>query len=208
MGCARDHRIVNLTVPRNHPLLCIFAQLHSIKCRGCMQVYSVAGSDLCLTGTAEVPLGGMLIDQIIPEEQLPLRMVAIGHCFRAESGSAGAPKITAILPEYQISLLSGVPCLSSSSNNRKLYARMLGAGMASKGLYRVHQFSKVEMFIVSTEHQSEGLLSELCQIEEEMFSELGLHYRVLVVLRAPVTLPSVSHSFSHPQLSPESLTPL
>ena len=56
-----------------------------------MQVYSVAGSDLCLTGTAEVPLGGMLIDQIIPEEQLPLRMVAFGHCFRAESGSAGAP---------------------------------------------------------------------------------------------------------------------
>ena len=70
--------------------------------------------------------------------------------------------------------------------------------MASKGLYRVHQFSKVEMFIVSTEHQSEGLLSELCRIEEEMFSELGLHYRVLVVLQASVTIPSVSHSFPKP----------
>ena len=57
---------------------------------------------------------------------------------------------------------------------------MVCAGTASKGLYRVHQFSKVEMFIVSTEAQSEGLLSELCQIEEEIFTELGLHYKVLV----------------------------
>ena len=46
---------------------------------------------MCLTGTAEVPLAGMLLDQIIPEDQLPMRMVAFGHCFRAESGSAGAP---------------------------------------------------------------------------------------------------------------------
>ena len=103
MCCVRDHCIVNLTIPRNHSVLCIFGQLHLIKYRGCMQVYSVAGSDLCLTGTAEVPLGGMLIDQIIPEERLPLRMVAFGHCFRAESGSAGTHNITAILPENQIS---------------------------------------------------------------------------------------------------------
>ncbi len=58
-----------------------------------MQVYSVEGTDMCLTGTAEVPLAGMLLDQIIPEDQLPMRMVAFGHCFRAESGSAGAPCI-------------------------------------------------------------------------------------------------------------------
>lgn len=58
--------------------------------RAGLQVYAVEGSEMCLTGTAEVPLGGMLMDQIIPEEQLPMRMVAFGHCFRAESGSAGA----------------------------------------------------------------------------------------------------------------------
>ena len=56
-----------------------------------VQVYSVEGTDMCLTGTAEVPLAGMLLDQIIPEDQLPMRMVAFGHCFRAESGSAGTP---------------------------------------------------------------------------------------------------------------------
>ena len=44
---------------------------------------------MCLTGTAEVPLGGLFMDDINMEEKLPIRMVAFGHCFRAESGSAG-----------------------------------------------------------------------------------------------------------------------
>ena len=54
------------------------------------QVYSVRGMPLCLTGTAEVPLGAVYMDQIIPEEHLPIRMAAYGHCFRTEAGSAGA----------------------------------------------------------------------------------------------------------------------
>lgn len=35
------------------------------------------------------------------------------------------------------------------------------AGAATRGLYRVHQFSKVEMFIISTPEQSEKL-HEVC----------------------------------------------
>ncbi len=54
------------------------------------------------------------------------------------------------------------------------------AGSASKGLYRVHQFSKVEMFVLCTPQQSEALLQELCDLEEEMFAELGLHFKILV----------------------------
>ena len=38
---------------------------------------------------------------------------------------------------------------------------------------------QVEMFIVSTPEQSEGLLQELVSIEQEMFAELGLHFKVL-----------------------------
>lgn len=53
-------------------------------------------------------------------------------------------------------------------------------GSADRGLYRVHQFSKVEMFVLSTPDQSEGILEDLCSIEEEIFQELGLHYKVLV----------------------------
>lgn len=46
-------------------------------------------SPLCLTGTAEVPLGGVYMDRILAEEQLPIKMAAFGHCFRTEAGAAG-----------------------------------------------------------------------------------------------------------------------
>ncbi len=54
-----------------------------------------------------------------------------------------------------------------------------GAGQYSKGLYRVHQFSKLEMFIFCLPEQSEELHRELLAIEEEIFSGLGLAYRVI-----------------------------
>ena len=54
-----------------------------------LQVYSVRDSLLCLTGTAEVPLGAYHMDQILGEAQLPIKMAAFGHCFRTEAGSGG-----------------------------------------------------------------------------------------------------------------------
>mmetsp|Transcript_27852 Transcript_27852/g.52986 ORF Transcript_27852/g.52986 Transcript_27852/m.52986 type:complete len:517 (+) Transcript_27852:145-1695(+) len=104
------------------------------------QVYSVEGMDLCLAGTAEIPLGGMYMDKVVEEKDLPVKMVAFGHCFRTEAGAAGS---------------------------------------ASKGLYRVHQFSKVEMFVLATPEQSDALHEELILLEEEMFGELGLHFKTL-----------------------------
>ena len=56
----------------------------------------------------------------------------------------------------------------------------MAAGSASRGLYRVHQFSKVEMFVVCTPEQSEALLEDLADMEKEMFTELGLHFQILV----------------------------
>ena len=52
-------------------------------------------------------------------------------------------------------------------------------GRASRGLYRVHQFTKVEMFAFSTPTQSESLLDEFCQIECDIFDGLGIPYRVV-----------------------------
>ena len=52
-------------------------------------------------------------------------------------------------------------------------------GRESYGLYRVHQFTKVEMFIVSTPEQSEALHQELLQIEEAIFQALEIPYRVI-----------------------------
>ncbi|KAK5576725.1 hypothetical protein RB653_007869 [Dictyostelium firmibasis] len=55
----------------------------------------------------------------------------------------------------------------------------VGRGLQNKGIYRVHQFSKVEMFIISKPNQSNQLLEDLLNIQIELFSELGLHFRVL-----------------------------
>ncbi len=52
-------------------------------------------------------------------------------------------------------------------------------GKYSKGLYRVHQFSKTEMFIYCKPEDSERLHEEILRIEEEIYQELELPYRVL-----------------------------
>ncbi len=54
-----------------------------------LQVYGVRDSLLCLTGTAEVPLGAYHMDQILGQTQLPIKMAAFGHCFRTEAGAGG-----------------------------------------------------------------------------------------------------------------------
>lgn len=54
-----------------------------------------------------------------------------------------------------------------------------GAGQYSKGLYRVHQFSKLEMFIFCLPQDSDAFHDELLAVEEEIFSGLGLAYRVV-----------------------------
>ncbi|HNZ94776.1 MAG TPA: serine--tRNA ligase [Sphaerochaeta sp.] len=53
------------------------------------------------------------------------------------------------------------------------------AGQFSKGLYRVHQFSKVEMFIYCLPEESDAIHEQLLAIEEEIFSGLGLAYQVV-----------------------------
>jgi len=45
---------------------------------------------LFMIPTAEVALNGLHLDEIIPEEQLPLRYTAYTPCFRREAGAAGS----------------------------------------------------------------------------------------------------------------------
>lgn len=52
-------------------------------------------------------------------------------------------------------------------------------GKYSKGLYRVHQFSKTEMFVYCKPEDSERIHEELLVIEEEIYQKLELPYRVL-----------------------------
>jgi seryl-tRNA synthetase len=104
------------------------------------QIYSVEDSDLSLIATAEITLAGSLADEILDEDQLPIRLAGLSHCFRTEAGSHGR---------------------------------------ASRGLYRVHQFTKVEMFAFTTPEQSEAMHAEMLDIEEQIFRGLGLPYRVV-----------------------------
>ncbi len=104
------------------------------------QIYSIEGTDLSLVATAEITVGGMHKDEIFEEDELPLKYVALSHCFRTEAGAHGR---------------------------------------ATRGLYRVHQFSKVEMFVFALPEQSDALLERLRELEERIFQGLGIPYRVI-----------------------------
>ena len=53
------------------------------------------------------------------------------------------------------------------------------AGKDTRGMFRVHQFDKVEMFVYCEPERSREEHERLLEIEEELVQELGLPYRVL-----------------------------
>lgn len=52
-------------------------------------------------------------------------------------------------------------------------------GKYSKGLYRVHQFTKAEMFIYCLPEESNKMHEYLLSLEEKIYQDLGLPYQVL-----------------------------
>ncbi|XP_037227803.1 serine--tRNA ligase, mitochondrial isoform X1 [Falco rusticolus] len=73
------------------------------------------------------------------------------------------------------------------------YRAETDTGREPWGLYRVHQFTKVEMFGVTAAEsgaESEALLAEFVALQKEIFSELGLHYRVLDMPTEELGLPA------------------
>ena len=50
-------------------------------------------------------------------------------------------------------------------------------GTDTRGLYRIHQFSKAELFVVTAADKSDAMLEELRGVQEDMVSGLGLLYR-------------------------------
>jgi seryl-tRNA synthetase len=53
------------------------------------------------------------------------------------------------------------------------------AGRASRGLYRVHQFTKVEMFAFTLPEQSEAMHEEMLGLECKIFDGLGIPYQIV-----------------------------
>ncbi|MDH4121762.1 MAG: serine--tRNA ligase [Deltaproteobacteria bacterium] len=63
-------------------------------------------------------------------------------------------------------------------------------GRESKGLYRVHQFTKVEMFAFCPPEQSEALHEKIVSIEEKIYQQLGIPYRVVDVCAGDLGAPA------------------
>lgn len=114
-------------------------------------IYNIEEMDLSLIATAEITVGGIHSGDILEEAQLPLKYVALSHCFRREAGSAGRE---------------------------------------SKGLYRVHQFSKIELFQITTPETGDAALEEILALEEAIYQKLGLPYRVVRICAGDLGAPA------------------
>ncbi|MBN1514735.1 MAG: serine--tRNA ligase [Phycisphaerae bacterium] len=53
------------------------------------QAYLCERDEMSLVGTAEVPLTAYYTDEVLEEDQLPVKSVALSTCFRREAGAAG-----------------------------------------------------------------------------------------------------------------------
>ncbi len=107
-----------------------------------VNIYYVERDELYLTGTSEVALAALHMQEIIDESTLPLRYAGYSTCFRREAGAAGKD---------------------------------------TRGMFRVHQFDKVEMFSFVRPEDSAEEHEFLLSIEEEIVAELGFPYRVVNV---------------------------
>ncbi|ODV61909.1 putative serine--tRNA ligase DIA4 [Ascoidea rubescens DSM 1968] len=104
------------------------------------QIYELTNDNLCLTGTAEIPLASLNMNKILEKTQLPKKYVGVSRSYRAEAGARGKDP---------------------------------------KGLYRVHEFTKVELFIYSTQENSNTELENLKNFQIKLIEKLGLFSRVL-----------------------------
>lgn len=97
-----------------------------------------------LVGTAEPSLLAYYADEVLKEENLPMKMAGYSQCYRSEIGSYGRD---------------------------------------TKGMYRVHEFMKVEQVILCKDDakEAEKLQDEMIEISKEMHKELGLSFRQLAI---------------------------
>ena len=103
-------------------------------------MYGIEPDKYYMIATSEHPLTAMYMDETIPEEQMPLRMVGVSQCFRREVGSHGQSDL---------------------------------------GIWRVHQFTKIEQIIIAKPEDSWALHEELLQNCVDLWNSLGIHYEVV-----------------------------
>lgn len=101
------------------------------------------GEEVFLTGTSEPSLLAYFADKTLSEDELPIKVCAMTHCFRSEIGDYGKD---------------------------------------TRGLYRVHEFDKVEQVVICKNDlsESESWFKKMQEVSEEVLQELGLPYHVMV----------------------------
>ena len=113
--------------------------------------YYVEGEDLAMIATAEMPLTGYHMDEIIDEEKLPLLYAGYSPCFRKEAGTYG---------KY------------------------------TRGLFRVHQFNKLEMYVFCLPENSKEMHEKLLKIEEEIWQGLEIPYHIVNIAAGDLGAPA------------------
>ena len=113
--------------------------------------YHLLQDDLSLVGTSEHSIGSMYKDEILKEEDLPLRFVGFSTCFRREAGAYGKDV---------------------------------------KGIMRLHQFDKIEMFSFCKPDQSEDEHLLIQDMEESLMQKLQIPYRLVKLCEGDLCTPS------------------
>ena len=71
------------------------------------------------------------------------------------------------------------------------YRREAGAaGKHTRGLFRVHQFNKLEMYAFTTAEESEAMHEKILAIEEEIWQSLGIPYHVINIASGDLGAPA------------------
>jgi seryl-tRNA synthetase len=105
-------------------------------------LYKVENEDLYLIATSEHPMAAMYMNEVLKEQDMPLKLAGISTCFRKEAGAHGKD---------------------------------------TRGIFRTHQFNKIEQFIFCKPEDSTKLHEELLQNAEDLLQKLELPYRVVNV---------------------------
>lgn len=113
--------------------------------------YYIEGEDLAMIATAEMPITGFHMNEIIDEKDLPLCYAGYSACFRKEAGTYG---------KY------------------------------TRGLFRVHQFNKLEMYVFCLPENSKAMHEKILKIEEEIWQELGIPYHVINIAAGDLGAPA------------------
>jgi seryl-tRNA synthetase len=63
-------------------------------------------------------------------------------------------------------------------------------GKHARGLFRVHQFNKLEMYVYSTPEQSEAIHERIREIEEELWQAIGIPYHIINIASGDLGAPA------------------